>query len=104
MFQANAFPQIKQLLLPNDATQQIGVQNILTDQDTSPAISIGPEKQINASSLHNYITGKMNQESYLGNSFHGIPKHNIHQQNFQQGNNYFYPMMQHSKNSPSNKR
>ena len=57
-------------------SQNQAMQNILTYQDTSPAISIGPEKQINASSLHNYITWKMNQESYLGNSFHGIPKHN----------------------------
>ena len=55
---------------------------------------------------HEYplITEKINQDSYLGNNFSGIPKHNIHQRNFQQGNNYFYPMMQHSKNSPSNKR
>ena len=104
MQHSKSSPSNNEGTIPKRLSQNQAMQNILTYQDTSPAISIGPEKQINASSLHNYITWKMNQESYLGNSFHGIPKHNIHQQNFQQGNNYFYPIMQHSKNSPSNKR
>ena len=35
--------------------QNQAIQNNLIDQSTSPAISIDPEKQINAASLHNYI-------------------------------------------------
>ena len=48
------------------------------------------------------ITEKIIQESYPGNRFNGMPKQNIHQQHEQQESNYFYPIMQQNKNSPSN--
>ena len=53
---------------------------------------------------HQYplITEKINHDSYRGNNFSGIQKSNIHQRSFQQGNNYFHPIMQHNNNSPSN--
>merc|ERR1712083_402483 len=48
------------------------------------------------------ITKKINQDNFLGNNLSGIQKNNVLHQNFQQGNNYCYPMMQHSNNPPSN--
>ena len=47
-------------------------------------------------------TEKINQDNSLGNNLRGIQKINVLHQNFQQGDNNCYPMMQHSNNPPSN--
>ena len=53
---------------------------------------------------HKYplITGEINHESYPGNNFSRIRESNIHQPNFQHGNSYFHPIMQHNNNLHSN--